>query len=191
MRWPAKAAIRHQDGDGTCAAGTGHRARRSASGSGVIALSRNELPGDGDWTAVYTAVHRQLKKLDISIARLSRESGVSENTIRYIGRAEKRQRSTLVALSAALGFPYGYLADVLRGAASPEVPPRPAADMAAIENLLRAELGSVRARLDTMGKTLHAVDEKTDVLADRRRREHAQAAGKGTGETGSTEGQGR
>lgn len=51
----------------------------------------------------------------MTTAGLSRASGVSETTIRYLNHPEKRQRSTLVALSAALGFRPAYLEDVLRG----------------------------------------------------------------------------
>lgn len=88
-------------------------------------MSKNELPETGDWESVAAAIHRQMKRLDMSLARLSRQSGVSETTIRYIGRSEKRQRSTLVALSAALGCRHDYLVDVLHGeaAAEPEPPP--------------------------------------------------------------------
>lgn len=54
-------------------------------------------------------------QLDMTIAGLSRKSGVSETTIRYIGRPGKRQKSTLVALSAALGFYPDYLTHKLNG----------------------------------------------------------------------------
>lgn len=77
-------------------------------------MSRNELPADGDWTTVRAAVQR-LRGSGMAIARLSRESGVSETTIRYLGQPVKRQRSTLVALSATLGCRPGYLVDVLYG----------------------------------------------------------------------------
>lgn len=133
-------------------------------------MSRNELSGDGNWEAVHAVIHRQMRRLDMSIARLSRESGVSETTIRYIGRAEKRQRSTLVALSAALGCQHDYLVDVLHGTADPEVPPQPPTSMADIGNLLRSEAESLRGRLDRIGKILYEIDGKVDVIFDRRRK---------------------
>lgn len=80
-------------------------------------MPENQLPAGGDWGAVHTAMCDRLESLGMSIAGLSRESGVSETTIRYLHRPEKRQRSTLVALSAALGCRPGYLADVLVGLA--------------------------------------------------------------------------
>lgn len=126
-------------------------------------MSRNELPAEGDWTAVHTAVHRQMKRLDMSIARLSRESGVSEFTIRRIGQPEKRQRSTLVAISAALGYPYDYLVDVLRGDADPEAPPQSPAETAFIKKLMRAEVDPLKVKVD-------AIDGKVDLLLKRQRK---------------------
>lgn len=129
-------------------------------GGGVeVRLSKNELPEGGDWGAVHAAVHRLMKRLDMSVARLSRESGVSETTIRYIGRPGKRQRSTLVALAAALGCPYDYLVDVLRGETDPVAPPRPPAEGPA--------LGSMKRQMDVMTRTLRSIDGKVDTLLGR------------------------
>lgn len=128
-------------------------------GAGGGSLSKNELPEAGDWEAVHAAIHRLMKGLDMSMARLSRESGVSETTIRYIGRPEKRQRSTLVALAAALGCQYDYLVEVLRGAAEPGASPRSPADLSV--------LGSVKKQLDGMAETLHAIDGKMETILGR------------------------
>jgi transcriptional regulator with XRE-family HTH domain len=125
-------------------------------------LSRNELSADGNWTAVHAAVHSQMKRLDMSIARLSRESGISETTIRRIGQPEKRQRSTLVAISAALGYPYDYLVDVLRSEADPEAPPQSPAETAFIKELLRAEVDPLKVKVNV-------IDGKLDLLLDRQR----------------------
>jgi lambda repressor-like predicted transcriptional regulator len=126
-------------------------------------LSRNELPADGNWTAVHKAVHDQMKRLGMSIARLSRESGISETTIRHIGQPEKRQRSTLVAISAALGYPYDHLVDVLRDEADPEAPPQSPAETALIKELLRAEVDPLKVKVDV-------IDGKVDRLLDRQRK---------------------
>lgn len=131
-------------------------------------MSRNELPDSGDWEAVREAVYNQMKRLDMSVARLSRESGVSETTIRYIGRSEKRQRSTLVALSAALGWEHDYLVDVLRGAAGADAPRRASSDPSAVKRVLRAELDPVNEKIDRMGETLYAIVGKMDVLLTRK-----------------------
>lgn len=129
-------------------------------------MSTNELPADGDWEAVETAIHLRMRKLGWSIARLSRESGISEPTIRYIGQQPetKRQRPTLVALSAALGCPYTYLVDVLRGEADPDVPPPSPAEAAFFNGLLQAEIGPLKAKMDV-------INDKVDELLARQRKD--------------------
>jgi hypothetical protein len=126
-------------------------------------LSRNELPVDGNWAGVHTAVHRQMKKLDMSIARLSRESGISEPVIRNIGHPRKRQRSTLVAISAALGYPYDHLVDVLFGEADPEAPLGSPPETAFIKSL-RAEVEPLKVQVDV-------INGKVDDLLERKREE--------------------
>ena len=127
-------------------------------------MSRNELPESGDWEAVHTCIHRRMKKLDMSIARLSRESGVSETSIRYIGRAEKRQRSTLVALSAALGWRHDYLVNVLHGEADPRVPAPAPADTAAIYAELRAEVDCLTEKLDRLAKAVRSAGREAEMI---------------------------
>lgn len=122
-------------------------------------MSRNELPVDGDWESVHVAVRRLMERLDMSLSRLSRESGVSETTIRYLKRPEKRQRSTLVALSAALGCPHDYLVDVLSDAADPEAPLRSPADA--------TMLGSMTEKLDGLREVLYSIDSKVEVILRR------------------------
>lgn len=63
-------------------------------------------------------VYARRKALKWSIARLAREAGVSETTVRYLHRPEKRNKSTLVAISAALGYRHDYLVHVLNGTGS-------------------------------------------------------------------------
>lgn len=115
-------------------------------------MSKNELPEGGDWESVEVALHRRMKRLDMSIARLSRESGVSEPTIRYIGRHEKRQRSTLVALSAALGYRHDYFVNVLLGTPEDLVPGQ-----------FEEEILELFCRIETI----------TDLLVTRRKTEEA------------------
>ena len=89
-------------------------------------MSDNALPADRDWPAVQEAARQRMRQPRITVANLSRESGVSETTIRYLSRPEKRQRSTLVALAGPLGYSYDYLPAVLMGQAdgdSTEFPP--------------------------------------------------------------------
>lgn len=121
-------------------------------------MSRNELPVDGNWEAVHAAVRRLMRGLDMSTARLSRESGVSETTIRYLRRPEKRQRSTLVALAAALGCQHDYLVDVLvgeadPGEAAPGTPSRPSEKSLPMKDML-----------DGLGVTLQVMEGKMEMI---------------------------
>jgi hypothetical protein len=74
-------------------------------------------PPAGDWAAVDRAVTERRLELHMSISYLARETGLSPTTIRYLGSpAGKHNRSTLVALSVVLGWPYEYLVNLLNGA---------------------------------------------------------------------------
>lgn len=123
------------------------------------------LPKNGHWAAVGEAIDRRLKELDWSTARLSRESGITESTIRNIKEPKQRNRSTLVALCGPLGYPPDYLVDVHSGEASPKEPPPSPAEMAFIKNLFQAEISPLKQLLETIdGKvtTLLTQPEKRD-----------------------------
>jgi DNA-binding Xre family transcriptional regulator len=69
-----------------------------------------------DWPAVVEAIRERMAKLKISTARLARETGLSETTVRYIGRTGRTHyKSNLVAISAVLGWRYDHLTNILRG----------------------------------------------------------------------------
>lgn len=57
---------------------------------------KNKVPESGNWAAVDEAINFRMRELGWSLARLSRESGLSEPTIRDIRKPKERQRSTLV-----------------------------------------------------------------------------------------------
>lgn len=127
-------------------------------------MSKNELPESGDWESVEAAVRQRMQTLDMSTARLSRESGVSESTIRYIGQPAKRQRSTLVALSAALGWRHDYLADLLRDTADqPESPGLATGHPMFITDVMTA-IGALEVKVDDLEELLFAVTGKLDML---------------------------
>jgi hypothetical protein len=59
-------------------------------------------------------VRERMTALNVSTAALSRKTGLSGTTIRYLARGTNtlRQASTLATVSAALGWPHGYLRSV-------------------------------------------------------------------------------
>lgn len=91
----------------------------------------NQVPAAGDWAGVAAAVKRLREQRDnMPVSALSRKSGVSETTIRYLASPKKRQVSTLVALSAVLGCRPGYLVDVHAGKCGEDGSPPTLADFA-------------------------------------------------------------
>lgn len=109
-----------------------------------------KLPADGDWTAVDAEIRRQMQRQRRLLTGLSRMSGVSETTIRYISRPAVRQRSTLVALAAALGYRYDYLVDVLYGKNGPE---EPANDIRQMLVMLAYKIDTLCISLNRLGVT--------------------------------------
>ena len=81
------------------------------------------LENQGNWPAVQDAIRERMAQLRMSTAMLARETGLSETTIRYIGEPGRRHnRSSLVAISAVLGWRYDHLTNILRGEPSKSVP---------------------------------------------------------------------
>jgi transcriptional regulator with XRE-family HTH domain len=103
----------------------------------------------GNWTAVARVVNDRMQERGITQRELAETSGVSTATLRQIqqGVDRQRSRSTLSAVSRALGFPEDHLRDVsLRGRpsdATPEV------ELPPLESL-RAELAELRTRVEAI-----------------------------------------
>lgn len=73
------------------------------------------------------AVRERMRQLKMSTSQLARESGLSETTVRYLGRSPGgNNKSTLVALSAVLRWPHDHLPRVLRGEPVSDASPAPA-----------------------------------------------------------------
>jgi lambda repressor-like predicted transcriptional regulator len=127
-----------------------------------------------DWAAVSQAVTARLSERGMSIAELARESGLSETTIRYVGKG--RTESMLVAISAVLGWRYDHLRNILHGE-SHKNPQAPQATEESGESLaephfeaqLRAGLGSVRDEVAGLRDIVYRIDEKIDVILEERR----------------------
>lgn len=91
-------------------------------GSGITPESLNS--GE-DWPAVGNAISERMAEIKISTARLARETGLSETTVRYIAHPGKRRyRSSLVAISAVLGWRYDHLTNILKGEPHRNTPTR-------------------------------------------------------------------
>lgn len=133
--------------------------RPQGSGKAVFAILSREGLGDllmnaerhQDWPAVGEAVRKRLAERKISIARLARESGLSETTIRYIGKSgERHYKSSLVAISAVLGWRHDYLTNILLG--EPQRNARPKGPVE--ERLCRIE-SKLSVIVDKISETRH------------------------------------
>jgi hypothetical protein len=133
----------------------------------------DEVPEAEDWAAVAHAVRERMRELRMPAAALARETGLSETTIRYLGRPPGgHRRSVLVAISAVLRWRYDHLTNILRGQPENNTPARPAAQ-ASLERLLRADLGLLADEISRLKETALAAGKKTDALLLRGRPGHA------------------
>lgn len=106
-----------------------------------------------DWAAVAGVVRCRMREVKLTTARLARETGLSESTIRYIGESGTRHNtSALVAMSAVLGWRYDYLTNVLRGEPHKNV------------RIKRAPLAILSAEVASLKNTVHEIDKKLDAL---------------------------
>ena len=124
-------------------------------------------PGGEDWTAVGEAIRERMDRQGISATRLAQESGLSPNTIRHIGEptTNRRTRSTLVAISAVLGWHYDHLTNILRG--EPEKNSEDASPLEPhFEALLRAEVAPVKEEVAGIRDIIHKIDKKIDVIIE-------------------------
>jgi hypothetical protein len=126
---------------------------------------------DGDWTAVGQAVSERLLELRMSASYLSRETGLSPTTIRALGKPSdsSHNQSTLVALSAVLGWRYDYLLNIVLRNPDKNIPrPDESPLEAYFENLLRAEVGPMREEVAELVKTINGMGKQIDVLFQER-----------------------
>jgi transcriptional regulator with XRE-family HTH domain len=115
-----------------------------------------------DWAAVAVAINERLSGLGWRQRDLAERSGVSLATIREIQRRTvERRRSprTLESLSAALGWPPGHLAAVLRGEAPPESADRGRDNALSRLDRVERRLDDITARLDAVRADLATVIE--------------------------------
>jgi hypothetical protein len=136
---------------------------------------------DGDWAAVSQAVDERMSELRMSASYLSRETGLSPNTLRALGKASNNHnKSTLVALSAVLGWRYDHLLNILLRNPDKNIrKPGESPLEAYLENLLNAEVGPMRDEVTELVNTVNGIGKKIDVLFQDRRTDTGTDAGKG------------
>jgi hypothetical protein len=110
-----------------------------------------------DWDAVGRAISGRLDDLRATQMEIASRAKISLTTLRELQHninPRRRRPQTLAALSEALGWPSGYLSEVLHG----EIP-RPHEDeqrdpvMAALDSV-EQELAALRARVDQIERRL-------------------------------------
>lgn len=127
-----------------------------------------ESPGPEDWAAVGDAIRKRMRELKMSTAQLARETGLSETTIRYIGEpTSRRNKSSLVAISAVLRWRYDHLINILRGEPEKNVIIRRPAEVN-LERLLRAEVSPMRQELAELASIISNMGQKIDALFQER-----------------------
>lgn len=136
---------------------------------------------DGDWVAVHQAVTERRTELHMSISYLAHETGLSPTTIRYLGTpAGKHNKSTLVALSAVLGWRHNHLVNILNG--EPEKNIRKPENSPAeyyYENLLVAEVAPMREVMAELTEAVNGIGKKIDVIVRGLRADSATDVGTG------------
>ncbi|MCW2900387.1 MAG: family transcriptional regulator [Streptosporangiaceae bacterium] len=104
-----------------------------------------------DWDAVARAIQNRLDESRATQMEVASRAEVSLTTLRELQHnlnPRRRRPQTLSAVSEALGWPAGYLAQVLRGeAAEPHVDESTDPVLTALSNL-EQEIRALRARVD-------------------------------------------
>lgn len=112
-----------------------------------------------DWTAVDDAIRKRMRELKMSTAHLARETGLSETTIRYIGKpAGGHNKAPLVAIAAVLRWRYDHLINILRGEPEKNVIIRRPAE-ANLQRLLREEVTPVKEELSRLREVIQGIAE--------------------------------
>ena len=130
-------------------------------------MSKDAL-AEGTRAEVARVVSGRMGQLGISMAELGRRSGLSVNTIRGItGGASRHNRSTLVAISAVLEWPWDYLVNILDGRSEKNVRPRSPLEthLVKLADGL-AEIDALRADIAGLTDVVHQVDRKVNLVIE-------------------------
>jgi predicted transcriptional regulator len=97
-----------------------------------------------EWGAVGDPIRNRMRELEMSTAKLAREAGLSQTTVRYLGRSEIRHnRSALVAISAVLRWRHDHLLNILRGEPHRNVRVKPPLEYV-LRQIVHSEIGPVK-----------------------------------------------
>jgi hypothetical protein len=99
-----------------------------------------------DWIAVVAAIQARRRELKMSLAKLVRETGMSESTIRYLSETGPHHKVGLVAMSAVLGWRHDYLTNILRGELHKNVHIRRPVTLL-VEEVVKAQLDPVKTEV--------------------------------------------
>ena len=141
----------------------GHREDRQSQGK-EPGISRERRGEAENWAAAGAAIRVRMAELKISVLRLARETGLSQTTIRYLGRpGGSHSRSALVALSAVLRWRYDHLLNVLHGELHKNVLVKPPLEHR-LAQVARSEIAPLREEVAALAGTLRAISSKIDQM---------------------------
>jgi hypothetical protein len=107
------------------------------------------------------AVRDRMRELGMTTAALARRTGLSETTIRGIGRACKTNRAVFVAVSAGLGWRYDHLANIACGQPEKNVQDASPAN-GNVKRMLQAEIAPLREQACILREELADLSRKLD-----------------------------
>jgi hypothetical protein len=125
-----------------------------------------DAPAEGARAEVARAVSGRMGQLGVSTAELRRRSGLSVNTIRGITEgASRHNRSTWVAISAVLEWPWDYLVNILSGKSDKNVTPKSPLEthLAKLADEL-AEIDALRQDVAGLKDIVYEIDRKIDLV---------------------------
>ena len=127
-----------------------------------------DAPAEGVRAEVARIVSGRMGQLGVSTAELRRRSGLSVNTIRGITEGVSRHnRSTWVAISAVLEWPWDYLVNILSGRSDKNVAPESPLEthLATLAGGL-AEIDALRQEVAGLKDVIHEIDRKIDLVIE-------------------------
>ncbi|MGH3280611.1 MAG: helix-turn-helix domain-containing protein [Trebonia sp.] len=124
----------------------------------------DDPPGAENWAAVGNALQERMRELKMSKADLARETGLSETTIRYLGRSGNgHYKSALIAISVVLRWRHDHLTNILRGQPEKNVHVK-SLGLANLERLVHAEVSPIRDEMSELTEIIQAIEKRIDML---------------------------